>query len=55
MALVGIARLASQSELLETKRGAQWFDGAPLFLMPSAQKVFLPLLEREFPEFGSAL
>jgi DNA repair photolyase len=30
--------------------GAQWFGGAPLFLMPSAQKVFLPLLEREFPE-----
>ena len=30
--------------------GALWFDGAPLFLMPSAQKVFFPLLEREFPE-----
>ncbi len=30
--------------------GAQWFGGAPLFLMPSAQKVLLPLLEREFPE-----
>jgi DNA repair photolyase len=30
--------------------GALWFDGAPMFLMPSAQKVFLPLLKREFPE-----
>jgi DNA repair photolyase len=33
--------------------GAQWFGGAPLFLMPSAQKVFLPLLEREFPELAA--
>lgn len=30
--------------------GALWFDGAPLFLRPSARKVFLPLLEREFPK-----
>ncbi|SPE39290.1 Radical SAM domain protein [Candidatus Sulfopaludibacter sp. SbA3] len=29
--------------------GAQSFGGGPLFLMPSAQKVFLPFLEREFP------
>ena len=29
--------------------GALWFGGAPLFLMPSAQKVFWSLLEREFP------
>ncbi len=29
--------------------GAQGFGGGPLFLMPSAQKVFLPFLEREFP------
>jgi len=26
--------------------GAQSFGGGPLFLMPSAQKVFLPFLER---------
>ena len=33
--------------------GARWFDGAPLFLMPSAQKVFLPLLGREFPALAA--
>jgi DNA repair photolyase len=30
--------------------GAVTFGGGPLFLMPSAQKVFFPFLEREFPE-----
>jgi DNA repair photolyase len=30
--------------------GAQWFGGGPLFLMPSAQKVFLPFLEEHFPK-----
>ena len=29
--------------------GASGFGGGPLFLMPSAQKIFLPFLEREFP------
>jgi DNA repair photolyase len=29
--------------------GAVTFGGGPLFLMPSAQKVFFPFLEREFP------
>ena len=29
--------------------GAQWFGGGPLFLMPSAQKVFLPFLDEHFP------
>jgi DNA repair photolyase len=29
--------------------GALSFGGGPLFLMPSAQKVFLPFLEKEFP------
>jgi DNA repair photolyase len=29
--------------------GALTFGGGPLFLMPSAQKVFFPFLEREFP------
>ena len=33
--------------------GALWFDGAPLFLKPSAQEAFLPLLEREFPELAA--
>jgi DNA repair photolyase len=33
-------------------RGAQWFGGGPLFLMPSAQKVFLPFLEEHFPELA---
>src|SRR6185369_8851248 len=30
--------------------GALSFGGGPLFLMPTAQKVFLPFLEKEFPE-----
>ena len=29
--------------------GAQWFGGGPLFLMPSAQKVFLPFVDEHFP------
>jgi len=29
--------------------GALSFGGGPLFLMPSAQKIFFPFLEREFP------
>jgi DNA repair photolyase len=29
--------------------GALTFGGGPLFLMPSAQQVFFPFLEREFP------
>ena len=29
--------------------GALTFGGGPLFLMPSAQKVFFPFIEREFP------
>jgi DNA repair photolyase len=32
--------------------GAQWFGGGPLFLMPSAQKVFMPFLEEQFPELA---
>jgi len=32
--------------------GALSFGGGPLFLMPSAQKVFLPFLEKEFPELA---
>lgn len=33
-------------------RGAQYFGGGPLFLMPCAQKVFLPFLERHFPRLA---
>jgi DNA repair photolyase len=33
--------------------GALSFGGGPLFLMPSAQKVFLPFIEKEFPELAS--
>ena len=33
--------------------GALSFGGGPLFLMPSAQKVFFPFLEREFPELAA--
>jgi DNA repair photolyase len=32
--------------------GAQWFGGGPLFLMPSAQKVFLPFLDEHFPRLA---
>jgi len=32
--------------------GALSFGGGPLFLMPSAQKIFFPFLEREFPELA---
>jgi DNA repair photolyase len=33
--------------------GAQSFGGGPLFLMPSAQKVFLPFVEEHFPELAA--
>jgi DNA repair photolyase len=33
-------------------RGAQWFGGGALFLMPSAQKVFLPFLDQHFPRLA---
>jgi DNA repair photolyase len=39
-ALAGAARQA----------GARYFGGGPLFLMPSARKVFFPFLERQFPK-----
>jgi DNA repair photolyase len=32
--------------------GALSFGGGPLFLMPSAQKIFLPFLEKHFPELS---
>jgi len=32
--------------------GAQGFGGGPLFLMPCAQKVFLPFLDEEFPDLA---
>jgi DNA repair photolyase len=34
--------------------GAQYFGGGPLFLMPSAQKIFFPFLERRFPKLAPA-
>ena len=33
--------------------GAKYFGGGPLFLMPSAQKVFLPFLEERFPQLAA--
>ena len=33
--------------------GALSFGGGPLFLMPSAQKVFFPFLEQHFPELAA--
>ena len=32
--------------------GARWFGGGPLFLMPSAQKVFFPFLDARFPQLA---
>ena len=32
--------------------GALWFAGSVLFLMPSAQKVFLPFIEDKFPKLA---
>ncbi len=32
--------------------GAQYFGAGPLFLMPCAQKVFLPFLDRHFPRLA---
>ena len=32
--------------------GARYFGGGPLFLMPCAQKVFLPFLEQQFPKLA---
>ena len=33
--------------------GALSFGGGPLFLMPSAQKIFFPFLEKEFPRLAA--
>ncbi len=32
--------------------GAQYFGGGPLFLMPSAQKIFFPFLDERFPKLA---
>ncbi len=33
--------------------GGRWFGGGPVFLTSSAQKVFLPFLEEQFPRFAA--
>jgi DNA repair photolyase len=33
--------------------GAKYFGGGPLFLMPSAQKVFLPFVDEHFPQLAA--
>ncbi len=43
--LDALARAASQA-------GAQWFTANVLFLMPSAQKQFLPFVEQKFPRLA---
>jgi DNA repair photolyase len=43
-------RLAKEAR----NRGAQSFGGGPLFLMPSAQAVFLPFLEEHFPKLAAS-
>jgi DNA repair photolyase len=44
--LEAVARAAAEA-------GAKYFGGGPLFLMPSAQKVFLPFLEERFPQLAA--
>ena len=39
--------------LAAAEAGAKYFGGGPLFLMPSAQKVFLPFLEERFPQLAA--
>ena len=34
--------------------GAQYFGGGPLFLMPSAKKIFFPFLEERFPKLAES-
>jgi DNA repair photolyase len=43
--LDALAAAASQA-------GAQYFGGGPLFLMPSAQRIFFPFLEKRFPKLA---
>jgi DNA repair photolyase len=43
--LEAVARAAKEA-------GARWFGGGPLFLMPSAHRVFLPFLEARFPHLA---
>jgi len=43
-----LARLAKAAR----DAGAQYFGGGPLFLMPSAQKVFFPFLDQHFPKLA---
>jgi len=44
--LDALARAAAEA-------GAKYFGGGPLFLMPSAQKVFFPFLEEHFPQLAA--
>ena len=44
--LESLARAAAEA-------GAKYFGGGALFLMPSAQKVFLPFLEERFPQLAA--
>jgi DNA repair photolyase len=44
--LDALARAAAEA-------GAKYFGGGPLFLMPSAQKVFFPFLQEHFPELAA--
>ena len=34
--------------------GAQWFYSNPLFLKPCSEKIFMPFLEKEFPELAES-
>ena len=34
--------------------GAQWFFSNPLFLKPCSEKIFMPFLEKEFPELAES-
>src|SRR5205814_5764388 len=51
--LPGITDAARDLENLvraAARAGAQWFYANPLFLKPCSEKIFMPFLEKEFPE-----
>ena len=53
--LPGITDAAADLEVLVRaagRAGAQWFYTNPLFLKPCSEKIFMPFLEREFPELA---
>jgi len=55
--LPGITDAAQDLEALvgaAAQAGAQWFFSNPLFLKPCSEKIFMPFLEKEFPELAES-